>query len=137
MADVTNEKSYMHSTFWTTSDCDIPVTLWRERLGRAADRIVLAPGLEHNLRAYPGGKSVPNDLESARGFAAAAWHGGADQIYLFNFMDSDTIPVSESEYRKLLHSQPTSSRSISSSVFLLVSGSFRETTTKPITQIAP
>ena len=88
--------------FWTTSDFDIPVELWRERMGEAAGRIVLAAGLEHNLRAYPGGKAVPNDLESTRGFAAAAWHRGADQIYLFNYMDSQTIPVSASDYRILV-----------------------------------
>ena len=88
--------------FWTTSDSDIPVELWRERMGEAAERIVLAPGLEHNLRAYPGGEAVPNDLESTRGFAAAAWQRGADQIYLFNYMDSQTVPVSGSDYRILV-----------------------------------
>lgn len=88
--------------FWTTSDCDIPVELWRERLGDAAGRIILAPALEFNLRAFPGGGAVANDLESTRGFAAAAWHRGADQIYLFNFMDSETIPVPDSDYRQLI-----------------------------------
>jgi hypothetical protein len=88
--------------FWTTSDFDIPVELWRERIGEATDRVVLAPGLEHNLRAYPGGEAAPNNLESMRGFAAAAWYRGADQIYLFNHMDSDTIPVSASDYRTLV-----------------------------------
>ena len=88
--------------FWTTSDFDIPVELWRERLGDAAKRIVLAPGLEHNLRAYPGGGTVPNNLASTRGFAASAWYRGADQIYLFNYMDCDTVPVSASDYRVLI-----------------------------------
>lgn len=90
------------SPFWTTSDFDIPVELWREQLGPHADQIVLAPGLEFNLRAYPGGEAVPNDLESVRGFAAASLHRGADQIYLFNYMDSETIPVSGSDYRQLI-----------------------------------
>ena len=88
--------------FWTTSDFDVPVELWRARLGNACDKVVLAPGLEFNLRAYPGGGAVPNDLESIRAFAAAAWHRGADQIYLFNHMDSETIPVSGSDYRILI-----------------------------------
>lgn len=88
--------------FWTSSDFDIPVELWRERLGDAAGRVVIAPGLEHNVRGYPSGGAVPNSLESCRGFAAASWHRGADQIYLFNFMDSGTIPVSTSDYRILL-----------------------------------
>lgn len=88
--------------FWTSSDFDIPVELWRERLGDAAKNVVLAPGLEFNCRAWPGGGAVANDLASTRGFAASAWYRGADQIYLFNFMDSDTIPVSQSDYRILV-----------------------------------
>ncbi len=88
--------------FWTSSDFDIPIELWRERIGPAADRVVLAAGLEHNVRAHPGGKAIANDLESTRGFAAAVWHRGADQIYLFNYMDSGTIPVSASDYRILV-----------------------------------
>ncbi|HQE83170.1 MAG TPA: hypothetical protein PLM14_09225 [Candidatus Hydrogenedentes bacterium] len=88
--------------FWTSSDFDIPVELWRERMGDAAARVIIAPGLEFNVRGYPGGGAVANTLESCRGFAAASWHRGANQIYLFNFMDSGTIPVSTSDYRILL-----------------------------------
>ncbi|MCP4644229.1 MAG: hypothetical protein GY851_27550 [bacterium] len=88
--------------FWTSSDFDIPVELWRERIGDKADDIVLAPGIEHNVRAHPGGGAVPNTLESTRGFAAASWHRGADQIYLFNYMDCDTIPVNAADYRILV-----------------------------------
>ncbi len=88
--------------FWTTTDFDIPVELWRERLGAAADTIVLAPGIEHNSRAYPGGAPISNDLPATRGFAASAWHRGADQIYLFNYMDSQTRPVTKSDYRVII-----------------------------------
>ena len=88
--------------FWTTSDFDIPVERWREQAGDAAKGVVLAPGLEFNIRAWPGGGALANDLESVRGFAASAYHRGADQIYLFNFMDSETIPVSQGDYRILL-----------------------------------
>ena len=88
--------------FWTTSDFDIPLELWRERVGEKIERIVLAPGLEHNVRPHPSGKALPNTMESTRGFAAAGWYRGADQIYLFNYMDCDTIPISQSEYRTLI-----------------------------------
>ncbi len=88
--------------FWTTSDFDIPVEKWREQMGDAAKGIVLAPGLEFNVRGWPGGGALANDLESVRGFAAASFYRGADQIYLLNFMDSETIPVSQSDYRVLL-----------------------------------
>lgn len=88
--------------FWTTTDFDIPVELWREQLGAAADNVVIAPGIEFNSRAYPGATPAANDLAATRGFAASAWHRGADQIYLFNYMDSDTRPVSEGDYQELL-----------------------------------
>lgn len=88
--------------FWTSSDFDISVELWREQIGDASKNIVLAPGLEYNIRAYPSGAATPNDLETMRGFAASAWCRGADQIYLFNYMDSETIPVSQSDYRTLI-----------------------------------
>ncbi|MCW5559236.1 MAG: hypothetical protein KIT22_15575 [Verrucomicrobiae bacterium] len=88
--------------FWTSSDFDIPVELWRERLGVKGAGVKLAPGLEFNSRAWPGDAPVANDLASTRRFAASAWHRGADRIYLFNYMDSETIPVSAHDYRILL-----------------------------------
>ena len=48
--------------FWSSSDFDIPVELWRERLGEAADKVTVAPGLEYNARPWPGGAAVANDL---------------------------------------------------------------------------
>ncbi|MBN2307663.1 MAG: family 10 glycosylhydrolase [Candidatus Hydrogenedentes bacterium] len=88
--------------FWTTSDFDIPMELWRERLGDGADGIVLAAGLEYNLRAYPSAATTPNDLASMRGFAAASLHRGADQIYLFNHMDPGPDPDASPDYRTLV-----------------------------------
>jgi len=88
--------------FWSSSDFDIPIGLWRERLAKAADRVTIAPGLEYNARPWPGGQAVANDLASARGFAASAYHRGADSLYLFNWMDSETRPVAASEYTLLV-----------------------------------
>jgi hypothetical protein len=88
--------------FWTTSDFDIPIELWQQRLGDAAQQIALAPGLEHNARAWPSATAVANDLASLRGFAASAYHRGADNLYLFNWMDSQTRPVTAEEYALLL-----------------------------------
>ncbi len=88
--------------FWTTSDFDIPVELWRERLGSADSRVTIAPGVEYNSRPWPGGTAVANDLAALHGFAASARARGADSLYLFNWMDSETRPVSESQYQKLL-----------------------------------
>jgi len=88
--------------FWTTSDFDVPVELWRERLGAATDRVTVAPGVEHNARPWPGAPAVANDLAALRGFAASAYHRGTDSLYLFNWMDSQTRPVTVGEYGLLL-----------------------------------
>ncbi|MDX9981015.1 MAG: hypothetical protein RBU25_13400 [Lentisphaeria bacterium] len=88
--------------FWASTDFDIPVELWRERLGEAAGKVLVTPGIEHNSRPWPGGKPVANDLASLAGFAASAWQRGAGGIYLFNWMDCQTRPVSAAEYRTLL-----------------------------------
>jgi hypothetical protein len=88
--------------FWATSDFDIPVELWKERLGDKAHSVVIAPGLEYNARPWPGGEPVANTLPSAYGFAASALSRGADALYLFNWMDSGTRPVTSDSYRTLL-----------------------------------
>lgn len=88
--------------FWSSSDFDIPVELWRERLAASADRVTVAPGVEFNARPWPGGAAVANDLAALRGFAASAYHRGAESLYLFNWMDSETRPVSVSDYQVLL-----------------------------------
>lgn len=90
------------SPFWETADFDIPVELWRRQLGEAAERLVLAAGLELNLRAFPGGKAGTSDLESVRGFAAAMRHRGADRVYLFNYLSPAPIPGGRKAYRELL-----------------------------------
>lgn len=88
--------------FWTTSDFDIPVELWKGRLGAQAAGVAVTPGLEFNACPWPGGKPVANDLACVYGFSAAARARGADAIYLFNFMDSGTRPVSAANYRTLV-----------------------------------
>ena len=88
--------------FWSTSDFALPAGEWRARLAAAAPRVAFLPGVEHNLRAYPTGQSVPLDLAALRGFAARMRHEGADGIYLFNWMDSQTRPVSAADYARLL-----------------------------------
>lgn len=88
--------------FWTSSDFDIPVELWKERLGVQAANVTIAAGLEFNARPWPNGAPVANDLPCVYGFAASARARGADAVYLFNFMDSGTRPVSVSDYRTLI-----------------------------------
>ncbi len=88
--------------FWATTDFDIPIELWRKEIGRAAKRVVLAPGAEILDRAYPAAKPIEQDITSIRGFAASAWLRGADAIYLFNFMDPAPMTGGKAAYRTLL-----------------------------------
>ncbi|MDZ4857970.1 MAG: family 10 glycosylhydrolase [Candidatus Hydrogenedentes bacterium] len=88
--------------FWASADFDIPVELWKERLGDATAKVKVAPGLEILLGAYPGAKQITNDLASVRGFASGAWARGADAIYLFNFLDPAPMVDGMGAYRELL-----------------------------------
>jgi hypothetical protein len=88
--------------FWATTDFDISVELWRQRLGAAGGKVVLAPGAEILLRAYPAAAPIEQDLTSIRGFAAACLHRGADRIYLFNYMDPAPMAGGTASYRTLL-----------------------------------
>jgi len=71
--------------FWETADFDIPMERWRELLGPHADKVILAAGMEGNIRGCPRPSiAIVNDPETMRGFTAAMLDRGADQIYLFN-----------------------------------------------------
>jgi hypothetical protein len=71
--------------YWVTADFDVPMEQWRELLGPQADQVILAAGMEANIRGCPRpSESIVNDCETMRGFTAAMLDRGADQIYLFN-----------------------------------------------------
>ena len=83
--------------FWETADFDIPMDRWRELLGAQADRVILAAGMEGNIRGCPRPSvAIANDLETMRGFTASMLDRGADQIYLFNHF---TTPSSQGRGR--------------------------------------
>lgn len=88
--------------FWTASGFDIPIEFWHERLVPALRRVAVVPGIEHNARPFPGAEAVANDLGTLRGFAASAYYRGADSLYLFNWMNSQTRPVTAGQYGQLL-----------------------------------
>ena len=88
--------------FWATTDFDIPIELWRERIGSAAKNVVLAAGGEILVRPYPAAKPIEGDITSTRGFAAACLQRGADAIYLFNYMDPGPMTGGKDAYRTLL-----------------------------------
>ena len=93
------------TNFWRTVDNDMPVALWRRLL---PDRVELCAGLELGLNAFPGSTAAgarpfqTNSIDTVRGSAAAYLAQGANRIYLFNYMDSQTAMDDNSTYPQLL-----------------------------------
>lgn len=72
--------------FWATCEFDLPMGEWR-RLLEPAD-VVLAGGLEVRYQPVPNGPASMISAELATGAAMSVLHGGADQVYLFNYFPS-------------------------------------------------
>jgi len=93
------------TNFWRTVDNDMPIALWRQLLPRS---VQLRAGLELGLNAFQGSVSVggrpfqTNSIETVRGSAHAYLSQGADAIYLFNYMDSQTAMDDNTRYSELL-----------------------------------
>ena len=86
--------------FYTTMDFDVPFENWKEAItGTGAS---LAAASELLAVPFPGAKETLCSVDQLRGFAAEELYRGADCIYLFNWMDCDTRPVSEEEYHQML-----------------------------------
>lgn len=87
--------------FWASIETDMPIELWRELLRGTS--VMLAAGLEVLIRSHPDSKQFQkNTLETVRGTAAAMMDRGADRVYLFNYMDSQTAMDDLENYPKLL-----------------------------------
>ncbi len=86
--------------FWASIETDMPIELWRRLAG---DKVTLAAGLELLLRPYHSYRPLQfNSLETVRGAAASLLSRGADRIYLFNYMDSQTEMPDRENYPALL-----------------------------------
>jgi hypothetical protein len=80
---------------------DLPIELWKRLL--EGTRVTLAAGLELTLRPYRDSpERDTHSLETARGAAASFLDRGADRVYLFNFMDSQTAMDDLHNYPALL-----------------------------------
>ncbi len=87
--------------FWATIETDMPIEAWKDLLRGTS--VTLAAGLELILRNHPDAKPVQmNTLETVRGAAAAMLDRGADRVYLFNYMDSQTAMDGMENYPTLL-----------------------------------
>ena len=88
--------------FWASIEPDMPIELWKELL--RGTKVTLAAGLEVLIRTHPDSKQFQkNTLETVRGAAASLLDRGADRIYLFNYMDSQTAMDDLENYSTLLH----------------------------------
>ncbi len=87
------------SPFFSTGDFDIPVELWRERLGGLAAKIPVIPATDNGTAAYPGAPRIENDLATYYGWAAALRHRGAESFYLFNTVYH---PLDQPSFRPIL-----------------------------------
>lgn len=86
--------------FFASIEPDMPIELWKQLLKGTG--VILAAGLEVLVR--PDNAFTPrlNSLETVRGTAAALLDRGADRVYLFNYMDSDTAMEDRENYATLL-----------------------------------
>ena len=87
--------------FWGTCDFDMPIELWKELLHGTDTRLFC--GLELNIQAFIGSKRMFNSIDTVRGGAISMLHRGADRIYLFNYMDSQTCMPDMENYLTMLH----------------------------------
>jgi hypothetical protein len=78
----------------------MPVEEWRKLL--EGKKVILCAGLELNTQPYPGAKQQLNTIETVRGAATSLLSRGADRIYLFNYMDSETCMDGMDNYPHLL-----------------------------------
>jgi hypothetical protein len=86
--------------FWASIETDMPLELWRQLLEGTGT--LLCAGLEVLIRPDPATKPLSNSLETVRGAAAAFLDRGADRVYLFNYMDSQTAMADLANYPALL-----------------------------------
>ena len=78
----------------------MPVEIWKQLLEGTG--VILATGLELCLRSYREAPVRVNTLETVRGAAASFLDRGADRVYLFNYMDSDTAIENLGDYPRML-----------------------------------
>jgi hypothetical protein len=72
--------------FFRSTEFDMPIERWLSLLD--ATDVSLVAGLELSVRLQAGKHTAAHNLQTLRGAASSLLDRGADQIYLFNFMDN-------------------------------------------------
>ena len=88
------------TAFFSTSDTGMPIALWRSILGKEVE---ICAGLELLIRPYPASDFMPETSALLAGQASDYFYQGADRIYLFNHMDSQTAMREPEDYQKALN----------------------------------
>ncbi|MBQ2682564.1 MAG: family 10 glycosylhydrolase [Thermoguttaceae bacterium] len=86
--------------FFYSMDFNVPFEDWKEAI--AGTDVSLAAASELIIASFPGATETLCTIDQLHGFAAEEKFRGAANIYLFNWMDSETLPVSEDQYRQML-----------------------------------
>ncbi|MBP5181430.1 MAG: hypothetical protein J6331_00225, partial [Lentisphaeria bacterium] len=81
------------------ADGNMPLRVWRALLPEKVD---LVPGIDNLSCTWDGGARMYNNAELVFGYAAAFYHYGAKDLYLFNHMDSLERVIGEESYEKIL-----------------------------------
>jgi outer membrane protein assembly factor BamB len=87
------------SPFFSSSDFDIPLEVWQERLGEQANKVRVVPAIDNGLAPYPGAPRIDNDRALLYGWAASSRYRGADSFYLFNWI---YFPLDKPAFRPIL-----------------------------------
>ena len=91
------------SPFFSSSDYDIPVELWKERLGKSNEHVALAVGYENGITTGHSPRvATTSELSLLYGFASAIRARGCDNFYLFNWMHYPANTSYTQNYQQLL-----------------------------------
>lgn len=92
--------------FWTTTDFDLPIQEWKRLL--AGTSAQLAGGIEIRYQPVPNGPASMMTPGLVAGVGAALLQGGADAIYLFNYIPKPLLedkqrPWTAGEFSAVMH----------------------------------
>ena len=85
--------------FIGSTDGSMPIEIWRALL---PEEVKVVPGIDILTCSHELAKSIHNEAEIVNGYAAAFFHRGAGDIYLFNHMDRLTGLRDKAAFRRMI-----------------------------------
>ena len=80
-------------------DGSMPIEIWRALL---PEGVKVVPGIDILTCSHASAKAIHNEAEIVNGYAAAFFHRGAEDIYLFNHMDRLTGLRDKAAFRRMI-----------------------------------